>query len=250
MVANIIYKAQRKILSVEVAMSKVEEVIKFYRRFFHILGIWPNSPLTKWHYRGAIFAFIFLLVYPVVMCSLSLLQVDSVEGFARAILHIIGFTFCIFIMIFFRINLSKVVKFLSELCETVYEDDDAQSFVDDACFKALKISKLVMFCVIFTASFAVCVIPLVFGFLPFPMWTPEWANSRVIFGLYWIIEWLTFTFGCQALNIFFFGFAILVIINGYGQFLNVRLSMLVSTEDHDGYQDLVKCIQAHQKFKQ
>jgi len=232
MVANIIYKAHQKILSVEVAMSKVEEVIKFYRKFFHILGVWPNSPLTKWHNRGAIFAFIFLLVFPLVMCCLSLLQVESVEGFAQAILHIIGFTWCVFMVIIFPISTPKVEKFLSELCETVYEDDDAQSFVDEACIKALKISKLVMYCESIAASFATFVIPVAFGRLPFPMWTPDWANSTVIFGIYWIIEWLIFNYCCQVINIFF-SFAILVIINGYGQFLNVRLSMLVSTEEHD-----------------
>jgi hypothetical protein len=136
------------------------------------------------------------------------------------------------------------------LCESVYEDNDAQSFVDEACIKALKISKFVMFCEFFTVNLATFVIPVIFGSLPFPMWTPDWANSTVIFTIHWVIEWLTLNNCCQIANIFFFSFAILVIINGYGQFLNVRLSMLVSTEDHDGYQDLVMCILAHQKFKQ
>jgi hypothetical protein len=144
-------------------MSKVQEVIKFYRRFFHILGVWPNSPLTKWHYRGTVFAFIFLLVYPIIMYCFSLLQVKSVEEFARAIMHIFGITWAVFIVIIFYINTPKVEKFLNDLCESVYEDDDAQSFVDEACIKALKISKFVMFCVVVTANVATFVIPVIFG---------------------------------------------------------------------------------------
>jgi hypothetical protein len=189
-------------------------------------------------------------VYPLIMCCLSLLQVKNVEEFARAIMHIVGLIWIVFIVIIFRISTQKVEKFLSELCESVYEDDDAQSFVDEACIKALKISKLVIFSMVSTSNFATLVIPMVFDCLPFPMWTPNWANPTVIFGIYWIIEWLTFNIISIIVNVLFFSFAILVIINGYGQFLNVRLSMLVSTEDHDGYQDLVKCILAHQKFKQ
>ncbi|CAG9806588.1 unnamed protein product [Chironomus riparius] len=131
----------------------------------------------------------------------------------------------------------------------IYEDDDAQSFIDEASIRALKISKLVMLWTSFAINFATIVVPAFFQILPIPMWTPEWANSTVIFGIYWIIEWLTFNYCAQIIDIFFFSFTIVAIINGYGQFLNARLSMLVSTEDHDGYQDLVKCILAHKKFK-
>ncbi|CAG9806589.1 unnamed protein product [Chironomus riparius] len=183
------------------------------------------------------------------MCSLSLLQVQSIETFALATMHIVGLAYCVFIVVSFYVYVPKIEKFLMKLCETVSEDDDAQTFIDEASVKALKVTKLVLFCEILAANFASSVIPLAFGCLPFPMWTPDWANSTVIFGIYWIIEWLTFNYVCQVVNIFFFSFAILVIINGYGKFLNVRLSMLVSTKNHDGYKDLVKCIVAHQKFK-
>ena len=230
-------------------MTKVEDVIRLFRGIFHILGIWPIGQLKKWHRRIAISAFFLLQIFPLIMCSLSLLQVKSVEDFSRAIIYIISFSWVGFFTISFYKLIPKVKEFISELSKTVYEDDNAESFVDEASTKALKITKFVIFCEFCTANIASFVIPMVFDCLPFPMWTPNWANSTAIFSIYWIIEWLAFNYTAQIVNIFFFSFAILVIINGYGKFLNVRLSMLVSTEDHDGYPDLVKCILAHQKFK-
>lgn len=232
------------------AMTKVEEVFSFYGKLLRNIGLWPDPPLTKLHTRIVWVIFLFWLLVPYSLIALSVSQAETIDELAVSLMYTSGFFWILFYFLLFYKNRLKILKLSRNWIKVLYENKDANSFVDDACIQVLKVTKFLLILALITTTISMTVAPLFFGVLPVTMWKPRWADQKLVLITYWFLQIFTFGFGLLVDTTLFFMFSLLVIINGYAKFLGSKIKVLGNSPSDDGYMDMVECVRIHQKVKE
>ena len=138
---------------------------------------------------------------------------------------------------------------MKTVCKQERKDEENLPFVNSACEKVLKVVKILLIAVVLMCFFMSFILPLFFGILPITMWKPHWVNSSIVFSVHWILQFLTVCYAFLEESINLLMFTNLILIVGYAKFLAFKIRLLVANKNFNGDENLVKCIEVHQKLK-
>ena len=233
-------------MSVYFTMLKVKDLFEIFSNIFDIFEFWPRDSLSM----TQISSFVLCIVVFPILIGIEFLSSNNVEEAVIALFYFGGYTYvfsAIFVIWYRRETLEKL---MSKMAEYFYEDDIALPFISIAVRKANMMANFMMTWTTFVLSFGSIIIPAFLNILPIPMWKPKFFDKDIEFGIFWLYQILSVLYSLSNVGIFILMCVLLLLINGYAEYLSLKLRMLVSMTDYSGYLELVDCIQAHRKLKE
>lgn len=227
-------------------MSKVEDLFEIFSNIFDIFGFWPKGSLSMIQIGSFVLC---IVLFPILIC-MEFLNVNNVEEAVITLFYFGGYTYVFSAIFVIWYRRKTVDALLSKISNYFYEDDMALPFISSAIKKAKLMTTFMMTWTTFILSFGIIVVPALLNMLPIPMWKPNLLDKELEFGVFWLYQIFSVLYSLINVLIFTFMCVLLLLINGYAEYLSFKLRMLVSMPDYSGYLELIDCIQIHQKLKE
>lgn len=227
-------------------MLKVEVLFEIFSKIFCIFGFWPKGSPSIIQ-SGSFF--LCIVIFPILVC-VEFLSANSVEEAVIALFYFGGYTYVFSAIFVIWYKRKTVESLMSKISTYFHEDDLALPFISNAVKKSNLMATFMMTWTTFVLSFGIIIVPAFLNILPIPMWKPNFMDKDVEFGFLWLYQIYSVLYTLSNVCIFTFMCVLLLLINGYAEYLSSKLGMLVSTTDYSGYLELVDCIQVHQKLKE
>lgn len=180
----------------------------------------------------------------------SFAEVQNFDDIVVSFMYTVGYLWMISCDINFVRKQPKIEIFVEKLCELFYENDEALPFIDSACIKCIKIVKFMAYLEVVSLNFGIILIPLLFRTLLLPMWKFSDVSGNTGVTLCLLLQALSIDFVIFHISaVIIFWYCLMILINGYAQFLSFKLRTLVSGGGYDGIKDLKECIEIHLKLR-
>lgn len=230
-------------------MLKVQVLFEIFTNIFRIFGFWPDrscSRIKKCLFFGYFAAFVLLSIG---LIFLKLLTAGNVEELVLGMFFLMGYCYTVGSISGVWYHRDLLDDLMSLITESIDNDELAVPFLSATVHKSKVMASIIMTWTAFVLNFGIILVPAVMDSLPIPMWMPDFLDLDTSFGAYWIFQILSVNYTIGNVGIFVYMCVLLMVINGYAEYLSWKLRNLVSRKDYSGYLELVDCIQAHRNLK-
>lgn len=230
-------------------MMKVEVLFDIFSNIFKIFGFWPNNSMSRIQKIFLFGNFVIFVINSIILIGLTLLDVKKIGDVVITLFYLIGYCYVVSNIFVIWYHRDKLQNLMLNIRENFYEDNLVLPFVFVSIKRAFLMTKVMMTWTAFVLNFGIILTPSILKFLPIPMWMPEFLDKDLAFGVYWAFQIISVNYTLANVAIFVFMCVLLLLINGYAEYLSFKLRTLVSYSNYSGYLELVECVQIHRKLK-